>query len=164
MIKVSSTIRIITILLIISIFYNCNRSVDISKVEITFNNEEMFFKKNSKPFTGTINEYYDNGKTKMEMFVLKGLKHGSFNQFHTNGNLQTQSNFIKGEIHGKFTSYFESGNEQIVTFYRYNNRNGSYEEFHENGKLKICGNYYKGKRIGEFYEFFKSGGIAIYNY
>ena len=53
----------------------------------------------------------------MEMFVSKGLKHGSFNQFHSNGNLQTQSNFIKGEIHGKFTSYHESGNEQIVTFF-----------------------------------------------
>ena len=131
MINVFFTIRIITILLIVSFFYNCNRSIDISKVEITFNNEEMFFKKNSKPFTGTINEYYDNGKTKMEMFVSKGLKHGSFNQFHSNGNLQTQSNFIKGEIHGKFTSYHENGNEQIVTFYNYNNRDGSYEEFHE---------------------------------
>ena len=50
MINVFSTIRIITILLIVSFFYNCNRSIDISKVEITFNNEEMFFK-NSKPFT-----------------------------------------------------------------------------------------------------------------
>ena len=47
MIKVFSTTRIIVILLIVSIFYNCNRSIDISKVEITFNNEEMFFKKNS---------------------------------------------------------------------------------------------------------------------
>ena len=45
MIKVFSTIRIIIIILIVSIFYNCNRSIDISKVEITFNNEEMFFKK-----------------------------------------------------------------------------------------------------------------------
>ena len=40
MINVFSTIRIIIILLIVSIFYNCNRSIDISKVEITFNNEE----------------------------------------------------------------------------------------------------------------------------
>ena len=45
MINVFSTIRIITILLIYPFFYNCNRSIDISKVEITFNNEEMFFKK-----------------------------------------------------------------------------------------------------------------------
>ena len=45
MMKVFSPIKIITILLNVSIFYNCNRSIDISKVEITFNNEEIFFKK-----------------------------------------------------------------------------------------------------------------------
>ena len=48
MINVFSTIRIIIILLIVSIFYNCNRSIDISKVEITFNNEEMLFLKKFK--------------------------------------------------------------------------------------------------------------------
>ena len=78
---------------------------------------KKYFLKKFKPFTGTINEYYDNGKTKMEMFVSKGLKHGSFNQFHSNGNLQTQSNFIKGEIHGKFTSYHEKvGMNRLLLF------------------------------------------------
>ena len=160
----SSRLKIILLLSFTLIYYQCNDGIDISKIEITFNGKKTFFKKNSEAYTGDINEYYDDGKVKMEMSVLNGFKEGLFKQFHTNGNLQTQSNFIKGEIHGKFTSYHQSGSQQIITFYNDNHRHGSYEEFHENGQLKKCGNYYMGMRIGKFYEYFISGGVAIYNY
>ena len=120
-----SRLKIILLLSFTLIYYQCNNTIDIDKIEITFNGKKTFFKKNSKAFSGIINEHYDDGKVKMEIAVLNGFKEGIFKQFHTNGNLQTQSTFVKGEIHGKFTSYHLNENQQIVTFYNNNHRHGS---------------------------------------
>lgn len=160
-----SSIRKFTSYIFLLIIISCGKTkTEMNDIEIIFDNELMIFKKNSKPYTGSIVEYHNNNRVKIEIKVLNGLKNGNIKQFYASGKKQTNSNFKNGKLFGKFTSFYENGNNQIITFYNNDLRMGSFEEFYENGRLKMCGNYSNGLKIGEFKEFFKSGGTATYNY
>ena len=144
---------------------SCSKSkTTLSEVDIVYENEQMLFKKKSKPYTGLVFENYDENHIKTEISVIDGLKDGVFKQYYRSGKIQVQSKFKKGQLVGEFTTFYDNGNEQIITFYDKNLRMGSFEQFFDNKKLKLCGNYFKGIKIGQFEEYFKSGGEAIYNY
>ncbi len=157
--------RIFLLQIIFFITVSCGKSkTTLSEIDIVYEENQMFFIKNSKRFTGLVLEYYNDKKPKVEINVINGLKDWIFSQYYENGKLQVESKFKKGKLVGRFKAFHENGNEQIITFYKENLRMGSFEEFFDNKKIKLCGNYFNGIKIGQFEEYFKSGGKAIYNY
>ena len=70
-----SSIRKFTSYIFLLIIISCGKTkTEMNDIEIIFDNELMIFNKNSKPYTGSIVEYHNNNRVKIEMKVLNGLK------------------------------------------------------------------------------------------
>ena len=94
-----SSIRKFTSFIFLLIIISCGKTkTEMNDIEIIFDNELMIFNKNSKPYTGSIVEYHNNNRVKIEMKVLNGLKNGNIKQFYASGKKQTHSNFKNGKL------------------------------------------------------------------
>lgn len=103
--------------------------------DIMKENGFYLIKKNSKPFTGVIVEYYTDGTLKSRTEIKEGLLHGMSEGRHANGALQVREFFENGIADGCKTLWNDQGQKlsqaSIV--------DGKYEDvflaWHENGVL-----------------------------
>ncbi len=65
--------------------------------------------KDKKPYSGTYEQYYPNGKLKTKFNVKDGITDGTYFIYYENGNVQKEVFYKNGMIEGAYKSFYENG-------------------------------------------------------
>lgn len=135
-IKIVSMKKIIILIILFFLFYQCRNKND----KIIYEN--------------------DNIKEKCE--TTNGYKNGVCTLFFENGNISKISNWKNDTLDGQETEYFVSGVVKRDYSWNMGLLNGQVFEYFENGNLSKIGNWENGKRIGAHKEYYQNGGLKKY--
>jgi len=105
--KRNKTTTILFILLLSLIFSSCTKEINIK--DASFRNGLAYLKEDEKPYTGIIEEYYENGKMKLRIEYKNGLKNGGYESYYENGKLRREETYKMGRLIGKVKWFHESG-------------------------------------------------------
>ena len=75
-------------------------------------------KGSKKLYTGTIREYYSNGKIKSEYSYKEGKENGLFIQWYENGKKKQEGISYNGEWNGTINSWWENGQKSSEVVYK----------------------------------------------
>ena len=109
------TLLIITLLFSLSCNSNESRYFKDDGIMYVQNNGNKGFK---KLYTGTIREYYSNGKIKSEYSYKEGKENGLFIQWYENGKKKQEGISYNGEWNGTINSWWENGQKSSEVVYK----------------------------------------------
>jgi antitoxin component YwqK of YwqJK toxin-antitoxin module len=89
----------------------------------------------------------------------KPLKGNDFQEFYTNGKLRMEGKLINGKRVGVWKSYYENGNIWSVGVYVNGKRQGTGIVFYNNGKKRMEGDYKNDARSGLWIFYNENGEI-----
>ena len=70
----------------------------------------MYYEVNSTtPFTGSVEDYYDNGQLEYKENYKNGILDGLYEDFYENGQLDERGNYKDGKENGLWEKYYENG-------------------------------------------------------
>lgn len=88
------------------------------------------------------------------------VKDGFEQEFFPNGKVKMEGTYNTGFKEGEWKSYHESGELHIHCFYKNDCNNGPYQRFHENGALASKGNLIEDAQDGEWQYFDEDGNLT----
>lgn len=88
------------------------------------------------------------------------IKDGFEQEFFSNGKVKMEGTYKKGLRDGEWKSYYESGELHVHCFYTNDCNNGPYKRFHENGLVASRGNLIEDAQEGEW-QYFDEDGVLI---
>ena len=109
------SLLIITLLFPLSCNSNESRYFKDDGIMYVQNNGNKGFK---KLYTGTIREYYSNGKIKSEYSYKEGKENGLFIQWYENGKKKQEGTSYNGEWNGTIISWWENGQKSSEVIYK----------------------------------------------
>ena len=89
----------------------------------------------SVPYTGTVENYDENGKLYARGEFKNGILDGSSKLFFPNGKLASEATFKNGVQIGLQKDYYENGKVKMEITYKNGQRNGIAKAYDENGKV-----------------------------
>lgn len=132
---------IFIIILFISGFACSGQNNNYSQLESRKNNNGnwlLYKRGDTKPFTGTAEKLYSNGK------------------------ISNEDEYINGKFDGKSILYFSTGKLSRITYYTDGKYNGETIIYHDNGKIQSKKSYKNGIQEGAEITYFPSGKICSY--
>jgi antitoxin component YwqK of YwqJK toxin-antitoxin module len=174
--------KLLTILCLV-LLVSCSNEVDPDK--LVYRNGLYYEVNSTKPFTGSVVEYHDNGQLEHRENYKKGLRDGLFEEYHDNGQLKERGDNKNGRRDGLFESFYEnsyleekgnykngykeglweeySGWDQTIIYtgvYKDGEKEGLHKRFHYVGnQLEYEINYINGKTEGLVETYDKEGGL-----
>jgi antitoxin component YwqK of YwqJK toxin-antitoxin module len=167
-------INIIIAGLVFIIFSRENKShyviIDATDSHLRRSNGILYL--NNLPFTGTLQEFFENRKLKSQAFYVngkedgitttwysdgkkaservfrKGQKEGEHKGWHQHGNLSFRANFKNGIYEGILEEWHENGQPSRLKHYKHGQEDGLQQAWRENGKLYINCQVVKGRYYG----------------
>lgn len=86
-------------------------------------------------------QFYPDGKLKMEGGYENDQREGMWRSWYSNGNLWSEGEFSNGKGNGIRKVYYENGQLRYRGFYTDDKKSGEWEFYDENGKLIRKENY-----------------------
>lgn len=120
-----------------------------SEVDISYASG-IRLKSNGQPFTGTLVEYFPDGKPKMRREVKEGLADGLWMEWLENGNLRYKAEWKRNKGDGLWQYFHNNGKLRTEGFYRNDLAEGVHYTWHESGQLKVKGVYSNDKQQGRW--------------
>jgi TonB family protein len=101
-------IKLITLIVVV-LLSACSKEIELKQLQTRGN---LVYEVNAtSPFSGTVNEQYDNGQVKLKSTYKKGEKNGTHVEYYENGELKFNATYKSGKLEGKYEEYFPN---QIV--------------------------------------------------
>ena len=101
------------------------------------------------PYTGYVNEFYENEKLKSKSQYFEGKRQGYFNGWYSSGNKWFERFYNNGMKVGVHLGWYDSKLKKFeYHFNNYGSYEGSVKEWHSNGNLAKHFNFKKGKERG----------------
>lgn len=144
---------------ILTIKLTANNERIIKKNEVELRKEVLYVVGEKEPFSGIVNEYYENGSIKTQYSFKNGLQNGISKTFYENGNLKAEYPFVNDTIVGIVKEYYENGNISIIGSFSDNMPEGPSKSYYETGEIENESVFVKGKREGELKEYHKNGNL-----
>ncbi|MCD4817411.1 MAG: hypothetical protein K8S23_01820 [Candidatus Cloacimonetes bacterium] len=91
--------------------------------------------KNGFLFTGSANDYYENGKIKFLKSYKNGMIDGYDYTWYKSGQKKSEFYFLKSEKHGTCITWYNNGQMQLYAQYSYGKINGIFKAWDEDGTL-----------------------------
>lgn len=88
-----------------------------------------------KPFTGIGLDLYENGKTKFEIEMVEGLKHGKSKGFSEEGILTSESHYKDDKLNGRFKVFNKKGIIKREGSFIDDKKEGIHKEYNDVGVL-----------------------------
>lgn len=108
--------KLFIIILFLSIIQSCNENSNSKKeikesAKIEFELKEgLYHSKGSDiPFSGKIEDFYDNKNKKRETHIINGKPHGKMIDYYESGKKKSETYFTNGVLNGKITIWDEKG-------------------------------------------------------
>lgn len=104
---------------------------------------------------GKYEEYFYNGKKKVDANYIHGQFHGPYMEYHCNGSLRDKGHYVRGMKDGTWVSYYSNGQLCYKCMYVHDEYHGVVEKYHRNGLLWKYGVFTYGS--GSFKEYDGNG-------
>jgi len=101
----------------------------------------------TKPYTGTFIEKYENGDTREIINFKNGKVHGKHERYYKNGQLAMIRFPKNGKNDGEFKNYYENGNLRTEDKYINGKNDGVSRMYYENGQLWRESKYKNGEKV-----------------
>jgi len=118
----------------------------------------VYYKGNT-PFTGSFTSSFDNGKPRIDMNLVNGLKEGVVKVYFENGELNEIRAYKKNEMDGTWLTFNESKVKVAEAHYLNGKKDGKWHIWDDNGILIYELEYTAGKKTGVWKNYDKNGKI-----
>ncbi len=133
------------------------REVAVSELER--NEEQLFARGETEPFSGWMLELYEEGKMKSRSGILDGRLDGLSEGWFPDGQLQVREYFRLGIAHGTRVRWFPDGTIQSEAEIVEGKLHGTFRRWHPNGVLAEKTEMKRGQANGVSIGFFPSGYV-----
>jgi antitoxin component YwqK of YwqJK toxin-antitoxin module len=99
-------------------------------------------------YTGSYTEYFDDGSLKMELHLKDGKPEGTYVVYHPNGKTAEVRAYYKGLFHGEWRVYDTDGNLLSAATYKDGKKDGPWRVWNGRGVLRFEMFYIRGRRTG----------------
>lgn len=120
------------------------QNVSTTKKEIQI--DDTF--KTVKKVTGTIQEFYDNGKVKSSISYKGDRMHGIRKEYYQTGKLIAKIPYKEGNITGVFKAYNQTGKLRFEIPFKNNIVDGIFKTYYDTGKLQSVTPFVNGRKDG----------------
>lgn len=153
--KILVSCSLLMLLLFTGCFLNTAENIQLEKRD-----EIVYRIGEKKPFTGTMKNFYSNGKIAKEINYIDGFENGDSISYHSNGQIQEKGRYIHGKKEGIWEMYYSDG--RVINRITFKDDDSKYgEEYNydnnKNLELKVTWNAGNDKFI---YEHYKDGKIV----
>jgi len=111
-------------------------SVESSLSEVQLKNGKMFDRKTSKPYSGSIMQYYAENQPKRKSRYRDGLAEGNWSIWYKNGQQKKRLYYRDGKKEGPATSWYPDGTEKEEGRYGRGMKDGVWTKWYPNGVKK----------------------------
>jgi len=115
--------------------------------------------KGDTPFTGTYTVKFDNGKPKIVMNLVDGMKEGETNVYFQNGELNEIRSYRKNAMDGTWVTYNEYKVKVAEARYLNGKKDGKWYIWDDNGTLIYELEYTGGEKTGIWKNYDKNGKV-----
>ena len=112
-------------------------------------NHMVFFKKDMKPVTGIVRDWYENGQLQYDGNFKDGKRDSLCRTWYEDGQLMYDNNFKDGKRDGLSREWYENGQLKFEYNFKDGKEDGLCRGWHENGQLKNEYNYKDGTLIDD---------------
>lgn len=97
---------------------------------------------------GMHRQYYDDGRTYIEVNCVDGIKDGLLSKYYPTGSLWREENYIRGKLEGKLKEFYKNENLKYEETYEDGQLEGTQYAYFPKGELLSEKNYKNGKIDG----------------
>lgn len=87
------------------------------------------------------------------------MLYGVTQEFYENGKLKLEEEYVHGVRNGFYKSYYENGGIKVSGFYMNDKRTGEWKQHYENGQVGEVGNFEEGVFKGEGRFYYENGQL-----
>jgi antitoxin component YwqK of YwqJK toxin-antitoxin module len=150
--------------LLLILFVNSGLNYFHNDKIIVSNNDIIYSKDKSVPFTGKMQDTLDN-KLIVEFNVVNGIKQGEFSLLTLDGSFAVQGYMNKNKNDGMWKYYYKSGQLECIGNFDNDEPSGKWSWFYHNGSKRCEGLYINGKPEGQWIKYDEEGNTcAIIKY
>lgn len=113
----------------------------------------------SKPYSGDFKSYYPDGKIKIEMTLIDGMKDGVVKVYFENGELNEIRSFKKNIMHGDWITYNENKIKVAEAHYIDGKKHGKWFIWDDGGSLIYELEYTMGEKTGIWKNYDNAGKL-----
>ena len=129
--------KLLTILCLV-LLVSCSNEVETDK--LVYRNGLYYEVNSTKPFTGSVVEYHDNGQLEMRGNYKDGKDDGLWESYYENGQLEMRGNYKDGEPDGLREFHYDNGQLESRGNVKdggfgFGQEDGLWEYFDEEGNL-----------------------------
>ncbi len=110
--------------------------------------------------TGTVREWYADGKRARAEAWLDGARHGPITAWHRGGEVAVSGSHDAGARHGSWQEHAADGTLRLEASYEHGAQTGAWRRFRADGSLETEASYAAGRRDGAYVER-RADGSAI---
>ncbi|MDI1431372.1 DUF1566 domain-containing protein [Polyangium sorediatum] len=110
--------------------------------------------------TGTLREFYENGKPRSEQPQVGGLREGVTVFFREDGSKDHEVGFSRDTLDGIWRDYDPSGRLTFERHFEKGREHGPYVRFHANGQKDEEGSYAHGLHVGPYRSWDEEGRLS----
>lgn len=109
---------------------------------------------------GRTTAFWPNGRKKLEITYVHGMKHGPRTAWYENGQVWSQGRFVNNRTDGALIEWFPTGRKASEMHIVDGALHGMFAEWHPNGQMKLRVEFVKGQRQGTMTEWDENGVIV----
>ena len=107
-----------------------------------------YFPNEDTPFTGKVEDFFENGQKKVELTFKDGKRDGLSTYWYENGQKESETNWKNGSPDGLWAKWSKNGQNEQETNCKDGKRDGLTTYWYENGQKKVERNFKDGKQDG----------------
>ncbi len=123
------------LLLISLILTSCGKTVNLNEEKEYVENRQGIIYYKGSPFSGTIDDYYNDGQLRNKINYKDGKMNGQYEWYYPNGQVRKKETYIDSRPVGKYEEYYENGQLMEKGNWKEGRRDVEYK-YYENGQLR----------------------------
>jgi antitoxin component YwqK of YwqJK toxin-antitoxin module len=132
----------------------------ISNAQITRVENAKYFDNDHNLYNGVYKETFDNGKPKLEMYLVNGEQDSTTTIYFEDGTINEIRSYKHGLMHGKWETFNSKGSKIAEAWYRNDKKDGIWRIWDENGSLRYEMPYSNGQKTGSWKIFDEKGELV----
>jgi antitoxin component YwqK of YwqJK toxin-antitoxin module len=127
--------------------------------QITEGDDGVYYDGGNKAYTGIYKEFWENGNSRIEMPLKKGLKDGETFLYFENGVKNEIRAYKMGRMHGTWITWNEVGKKIAEANYLKGKKHGKWYVWDDNGTMRYDMTYRKGEKTGTWFMWDENGKL-----
>jgi len=119
-----------------------------------------YFDKQHNLYNGKYEEFFDNGKPKLVMFLHNGEQDSTTLIYFEDGKINEIRSYKNGLRHGKWETFNNTGQKLAEAWYRNDKKDGIWKIWDESGTLRYEMPYSNGNRTGAWTIYNEKGELT----